>query len=115
MSANQDTAVFAPTFPPARASAPRRRLAALVAVLGTAIVLALAAGASGASADLDHPRTAGHTVVEPGETLWDLAVEHAPAGVDTRDYLARVRTLNGFDSAEVPAWTVVLLPEVGAG
>ncbi|MBW3661818.1 MAG: hypothetical protein KY469_01870 [Actinobacteria bacterium] len=53
---------------------------------------------------------AGHVVVEPGQTLWDVAVAAAPAGSDPRAYLADLLVLNGFDGAGVPAWTVVLLP-----
>lgn len=53
---------------------------------------------------------AGHVVVEPGQTLWDVAVGAAPAGSDPRAYLADLLVLNGFDGADVPAWTVVLLP-----
>lgn len=50
--------------------------------------------------------------LEPGATLWDIAATHAPAGTDPRSYLAELRHLNGFDGADVPAWTVVLLPDV---
>lgn len=56
------------------------------------------------------PEAAGHVVLEPGETLWDIAVRSAPAGVDPREQLDALRRLNGFASATLDAWTVVLLP-----
>lgn len=86
----------------------RRRLGALLAVLAVALFLALTAGGGLADAGPDDP-VAGQAVVEPGETLWDVAVANAPAGIDARSYLDRIRELNGL-SGDVPAWTVVLLP-----
>lgn len=88
----------------------RRRLGLVLAVLGAAIALVLLIGAGGATADLERPAITGQTVVEPGESLWDVAVANAPAGVDARVYLQAIRDVNGFATADVPAWTVVLLP-----
>lgn len=95
------------------AASPRRvrgRVALWLAALGAALLLALTAGGQFADAD-PAERIAGQTVLAPGETLWDVAVAHSPDGVDVRSYLATVRELNGFTSASVPAWTVVLLPQ----
>lgn len=51
----------------------------------------------------------GTAVVAPGETLWDVAVTHAPAGTDPRSYLEDLRSLNATGTPLEP-WTVVQLP-----
>lgn len=84
----------------------RRRGLVLGAVL--ALVLALLLLGNGAQAELADP-VEGHAVVQPGETLWDVAAMHAPDGVDPRAYLQAIGELNGLDGAVDP-WTVVLLP-----
>lgn len=78
-------------------------------VLALVVLLIAAVGQLGASADLED-RVAGHVVIEPGETLWDVAMATAPDGVDPRDQLAEIQELNGIRAADVDAWTVVLLP-----
>lgn len=95
------------------APAPRRdrgRVALWLGALGVALLLALTAGGQLADADPAEP-VAGQTVLAPGDTLWDVAVTHRPDGTDVGSYLAAIRELNGFSSASVPAWTVVLLPQ----
>jgi hypothetical protein len=95
--------------------APRRpRRAARLVAGAIAVVLVLGAatglvrGATIASAD---PVVAGHVVLQPGETLWDIAVRSAPAGVDPRRQLDTLRRINGFGAgAALDAWTVVLIP-----
>ncbi|MFP4148464.1 MAG: LysM peptidoglycan-binding domain-containing protein [Nitriliruptoraceae bacterium] len=87
----------------------RRRWTALLAlVVVVAAVLVLLDG-SDAGAELADP-VAGHVVVAPGETLWDVAVETAPEGVDAREQVRALQELNGLDGADLPAWTVLLLP-----
>ena len=95
-----------------RAPSPRvrrnRRVAALF-VLGLAVLLALGVGSL--VADADGPTPVGQTVtVQPGQTLWDVAVTHAPDGTDPRVTLERIRDLNGLTGADLPAWTPVILP-----
>jgi hypothetical protein len=85
----------------------RRRLAALAVLVVVLIVVAW--GRVGAQADLAE-RVDGHVVVQPGQTLWDVAAATAPVGVDTREQLAALQELNGLSAADVEAWTVVLLP-----
>lgn len=97
------------TPPPSRASVWRRRSGALVILL-VLIVLAIAGiGRVGASADLED-RVAGHVIIEPGQTLWDVAVSTAPDGVDPRAQLTAIKDLNQLNASDVDAWTVVLLP-----
>jgi len=87
----------------------RRRLLVVAALLVMVTVLSVAAGRIGAEAELADP-VAGHVVVEPGQTLWDVAAVTAPAGVDTRQQLADLRELNGLEGSQIGAWTVVLVP-----
>lgn len=88
----------------------RRRLGLVLAVLGLSLSLVLLVGASGATADLERPAVTGQVVLSPGDSLWNIATEHAPAGADARAYLQAIQDVNGFATADVPAWTVVLLP-----
>jgi hypothetical protein len=87
----------------------RRRLVAVAALVVLAFLLTVAIGRVGAGAELADP-VAGHVVVAPGETLWDVAAATAPPGVDVRQQLAELEELNGFTSSDVRAWTVVLVP-----
>lgn len=87
----------------------RRRLTVLASVLTLALLLVALVGRTSAEAELADP-VGGHAVVSPGQTLLEIAADTAPAGVGVQDQLARIRTLNGFESAVVDAWTVVLLP-----
>lgn len=101
-----------------------RRRRAVVAVAAVAAIAGLlsaapavpvgaAPGRSAPVAASQAPQTTVRAVtIAPGDTLWEVAVAHAPAGTDPRAYLARLRELNGFDGSQVPAWTVVLLPDV---
>lgn len=99
--------------PPSRAVYWRRRVVvALAAVLLLGAVVT-AVGALASRTFVPTPaaeRVAGHVVVEPGQTLWQVAVASAPDGVDPRAQLAAIQDLNGFDGGDVAAWTVVLLP-----
>jgi hypothetical protein len=92
-----------------RATLRRRRLIAVVALLVLSTLLTVAIGRVGAEAELADP-VAGHVVVAPGDTLWDVAVESAPDGVDPREQLTAIQGLNGLDSSAVDPWTVLLLP-----
>jgi hypothetical protein len=87
----------------------RRRAVAVLALVLVAFLLTVAIGRVGAGAELDD-RVAGHVVVAPGETLWDVAAVTAPPGVDVREQVAALEALNGFAGGDVPAWTVVLIP-----
>ena len=92
-----------------RATILRRRAVALAVLLLAAFLLTVAIGRVGAEAELADP-VAGHAVIEPGHTLWAVAVDTAPANVDPREQLRAIQDLNGLTSADVEAWTVVLLP-----
>jgi hypothetical protein len=102
-------ATVPPVARPAAATFWRRRLLALAALVALAFLLTVAIGRVGAGAELDD-RVAGHVVVQPGQTLWEVAVATAPEGLDVRRQLADIEALNGLRAHEVDAWTVVLLP-----
>ncbi|MFA9446657.1 hypothetical protein [Egicoccus sp. AB-alg6-2] len=87
----------------------RRRAVAVLGLVLIAFALTVAIGRVGAEAELAD-KVAGHVVVQPGESLWEVAAATAPEGVDTRRHLDDLVRLNGFDSSQVEAWTVVLLP-----
>jgi hypothetical protein len=88
---------------------PARRAVHLIAALLTLVLLTgLALGV--ASASSAEPGVGGHVVLQPGETLWDVAVRSAPPGVDARRQLADIRQLNELGGGPIAAWTVVLLP-----
>jgi hypothetical protein len=87
----------------------RRRAVAVAVLVLLAFVLTVAIGRVGAEAELAD-KVAGHVVIEPGATLWDVAVATAPDGVDPRQQLADLRELNGLTGSQVRAWSVVLVP-----
>lgn len=92
-------ALTRPTRPVLRTVA----LLATVALLVGGVLRAVIPSAEG-------PVVAGHVVLQPGETLWDIAVRSAPTGVDPRRQIDSVRRLNGFGPGALDAWTVVLIP-----
>lgn len=94
---------------PSTATFWRRRLLVLAGLVAVAFLLTVAIGRVGAEAELSD-RVAGHVLVQPGETLWDVAVATAPEGMDVRRQLADIEALNDLRAHEVDAWTVVLLP-----
>jgi mRNA-degrading endonuclease toxin of MazEF toxin-antitoxin module len=95
----------------APADARRRRLVVAAVTLAIAVMFALFAGLGGAVAD-GEVEVAQVTTLQAGETLWQLADEITPPGQDVRPTLRAIMTLNGFESASLPAGTPVKLPSV---
>lgn len=85
------------------------RGAAVFAILALAAAFVLLTGGI-VAANQQHAEVRGTATIEPGETLWDVAVAHAPDGTDPRSYLARLRQVNDVDAGALRPWTVVLLP-----
>ena len=87
-----------------------------VVVLLTSVALALvlllavtaAARADGPTAT-DATDYVTHTVVS-GDTLWDIAAQHAPEGADLRDVVFDVKRVNGLDSSTIQPGQVIRVP-----
>ena len=87
-----------------------RRRAVVALVVAALAVAVLAVFGSPAAVPAAEPAGVTTVTLQPGDTLWDVAVAATPAGGDPRVMLERIRALNGFDGDVVPAWTVVVLP-----
>ena len=74
----------------------RRRLAILISAL--AIVLGVVLGGGGEGVAVASKPGAPRTVVlQPGDTLWSVATQYAPDGVDPRAYVDALERINGVD------------------
>ena len=94
---------------PSRVTFLCRRAAVITVLLIAVFALGVGIGRAGAGGQAGHD-VAGTVTIEPGETLWDVAVATAPDGVDPRRQLAEIRHLNTLTSAKVRPWMVVLIP-----
>ncbi|NEU28088.1 LysM peptidoglycan-binding domain-containing protein [Paenibacillus ottowii] len=48
--------------------------------------------------------------VQPGDTLWEIAVNHKPERMDTRVYIEGIVRINGLEGGGVQAGQVLKLP-----
>ncbi len=86
-----------------------RRLLALGLVVALVTALGMAAGTL--VADAQRPvGSAGHHVVEPGQTLLEVAGATAPESIGTRRQLQALREVNALGADPVTAWQVLVLP-----
>jgi Tfp pilus assembly protein FimV len=76
----------------------RRRLAILVAALAVVLGVILGGG-SGGTAVASKPGAPRAVVLRPGDTLWSIATEFAPDGIDPRSYVHALEQLNGLEGA----------------
>lgn len=88
--------------------------ALVVAVLAAMVFIVLVSPDAGSALRPAVPGVAegigaDEVVIGPGETLWEVAVRHAPPGTDPRAYLAALREHNRLGPS-LPAWTVIELP-----
>ncbi|WP_379347731.1 LysM peptidoglycan-binding domain-containing protein [Paenibacillus sp. GCM10027629] len=49
-------------------------------------------------------------VVSSGDTLWAIAKEHKPAGMDVRNYIEMIKDLNGKRNSSIQSGEVIKLP-----
>ncbi|MGH2702784.1 MAG: hypothetical protein ACRDJ2_13540 [Actinomycetota bacterium] len=76
----------------------RRRLALVVAVV-VVVAGVLLGGGSGGTAVASKQGAPKAVVLQSGETLWDVASEFAPSGVDPRAYVDALEDLNDITGA----------------
>lgn len=107
----------APPAAPARAGALLPAAAHVKVALAKAalflVVLALVMGASwhlGLSLQPQVERTVA-VVVQPGQTLWELAASAAQPGQDVRDVMAQIVQLNGLQTQAVLAGQELVVPQ----
>ena len=117
------TISFAPTFEirtaPARTAAPagqlrltrRGRLVVFLGALFVAFALAFVVmgGSSATTQTGGTPTVNERIVVAPGETLWDIAAEHAVDG-DVRAAVDAIEKLNALDGAMLFAGQELFVP-----
>ena len=52
-------------------------------------------------------------IVQPGDTLWGIATEYAPKGMDKREYIFNIRKDNGLETSEIyPDMVIEIVREV---
>lgn len=89
----------------------RRRLGALVVLAAIVVLVGQALlGPADAVAPATQPVSTATVVVQPGDTLWDIASTHAPADTSTWTYVEQLTELNGVSNGTLQAWQVLRLP-----
>lgn len=84
------------------------RLARAAAVIAVAIGFTLSS-ISGSVAGNDGPVALEYVTVQPGDSLWAMAFDHAP-DEDPRDWIAEVVMLNALTSIELTPGQQIALP-----
>lgn len=82
-------------------------------VLGLIVVVSAGLGLLGGQAVAATPAVPAETVrivVEPGDTLWELALGLVEPGEDIRDVVLEIQELNGMGSAALSVGDELLLP-----
>ena len=52
-------------------------------------------------------------IVNPGDTLWDIATEYAPKGTDKREYIFNIKKDNGLERSDIyPGMVLEIVREV---
>ncbi len=77
-----------------------------IMVVVVLLLLASAGNASGEITDTYDYR------VQSGDTLWEIAAEHGPEGVDRRKVVAAIKRINDLTSSNLRAGQVIELPVV---
>ena len=87
----------------------RGRLAIVLLVMVASFVLfSIARVTTDASSTPSGPATRA-VVVQPGQTLWQIAEQIRP-GVDPRETIIRIQSLNGFDGGVVHPGQQLVVP-----
>ena len=106
-----DAAVYRFPAVDARRRARRRMMARRRMTLATLALVVVATLAGGGVAETA-PETGGPRAVrvQPGDTLWGIAGDHAPRGTDVRAYVDALIELNGLEGP-LQAGTKLRLPK----
>lgn len=88
-----------------------RLLVTLVVLIGliAAVVAGAASVAAGSASSADAAPTTTVVVVQPGQTLWELAAGAAGGG-DTREVVRQIRLLNGLTGSGVVPGQALTVP-----
>ncbi len=92
----------------ARHSFLARRIAALALAAGL-VAGVVSASAAGGDPIASRPGAPASVVIQPGETVWDLAQRYVADGSDPRAYADEIIALNGV-SGVAPPGTLLHLP-----
>ncbi len=89
----------------------RGRLVVLLLVFSLAFVAFTMVGSPAVSTDEPHHASSRQVVVEPGQTLWDIAAEVAPSQ-DPRGVIADIVDLNALvDAGSIRAGQPLYIPQ----
>jgi LysM repeat protein len=77
-----------------------------ITVVVVLLLLASAGNASGEITDTYDYR------VKSGDTLWEIAADHGPEGVDRRKVVAAIERINGLSSSILQAGQVIEIPVI---
>jgi len=77
-----------------------------ITVVVVLLLLASAGNATGEITDTYDYR------VRSGDTLWEIAAEHGPQGVDRRRIVAVIERINGLSSSVLQAGQIIEIPVV---
>jgi len=86
----------------------RRRLATLIAALAVVLGVIMGGGSAGIAVE-SKPGSPRNVVLQPGDTLWSVATEYAPDGIDPRAYVHVLEQINGLEGG-ARAGTQLTLP-----
>ncbi|MEF2967282.1 LysM peptidoglycan-binding domain-containing protein [Paenibacillus sp. M1] len=81
-------------------------LLVVLTVTGTGVVTAFASSSENHSGTEE-----ARIVVVPGDTLWEIAVDHKPRGKDTRVYVEAIKRFNGLTTSDIKAGDTLILPD----
>jgi hypothetical protein len=90
----------------------RTRVVVLLTSVALALVLLLAFAVSAKADDAVVPPGVTYVdhLVQTGDTLWDIAGDHTPAGGDVRNVIVDIKTANHLDSSVIVPGQVLLIP-----
>lgn len=79
----------------------RHRFAAFLLILALVVILSIAL------ADADREYSTKTIYIEPGDTLWSLALQHNNTEMEIREYIGEVCRINNIDPEIFPGQAVL--------